>query len=62
MSNPILLLVEKSQWLKTLENKLSHPELANLLQKAFPGEKAAAYAYQGHAASVKNPLEKMAIR
>ena len=62
MSNPILLLIEKPQPLKTLKNKLSHPKLTALLQKAYSAEKAAAYAYQGHAASVKNPLEKMAIR
>lgn len=42
----------------TLEN----PELVRLLQKAYSAEKAASYAYQGHAASVRNPLEKIAIR
>jgi len=42
--------------------KLQHPQLARLLQKAYSAEKAASYAYQGHAASVKAPLEKMAIR
>jgi hypothetical protein len=41
---------------------LSHQPLIQLLQKAYSAEKAAAYAYQGHAASVKNPLEKTAIR
>ena len=43
-------------------NTLNHPQLKKLLQKAYSAEKAAAYAYQGHAASVKNPLEKTAIR
>ena len=38
---------------------LPHPQLINLLQKAYSAEKAAAYAYIGHAASVKNPLEKI---
>ena len=41
---------------------LNHPQLIKLLQKAYSAEKAAAYAYQGHAASVKNPAEKVAIR
>jgi hypothetical protein len=36
--------------------------LITLLQKAYSAEKAAAFAYQGHAASVKNPEEKKAIR
>ncbi len=42
--------------------KLDHPQLAKLLQKAYSAEKAASYAYQGHAASVKSPVEKTAIR
>ena len=41
---------------------LHHPALIKLLQKAYSAEKAAAYAYIGHAASVKNPLEKIAIK
>lgn len=41
---------------------LSHPKLVTLLQKAYSAEKAAAYAYIGHAASVKNPAEKIAIK
>lgn len=49
--------------LKTsLKTALLSPQLITLLQKAYSAEKAAAYAYQGHAASVKNPLEKLAIR
>ncbi len=43
-------------------NTLKHPKLIRLLQKAYSAEKAASYAYQGHAASVKNPLEKIAIK
>lgn len=42
--------------------RLSHPKLVKLLQKAYSAEKAAAYAYIGHAASVKNPAEKIAIK
>ena len=41
---------------------LNHPELIDLLKKAYSAEKAAAYAYQGHAGSVSNKLEKIAIR
>ena len=41
---------------------LNHPELADLLQKAYSAEKAASFAYQGHASSVKDPTEKAAIR
>ena len=42
--------------------KLNHPELVDLLKKAYSAEKAAAFAYQGHAAAVKNPEEKKSIR
>lgn len=41
---------------------LPYPQLTRLLQKAYSAEKAAAYAYIGHAASVKNPVEKIAIK
>jgi hypothetical protein len=41
---------------------LNHPQLIKSLRKAYSAEKAAAFAYQGHAASVKNPEEKKAIR
>lgn len=41
--------------------KLNHPKLVDLLQRAYSAEKAAAFAYQGHAGSVKNILEKKAI-
>jgi hypothetical protein len=47
---------------KTANVKLQHPALVRLLQKAYSAEKAAAYAYIGHAASVKNQAEKIAIR
>lgn len=39
-----------------------HPELVDLLRKAYSAERAASFAYQGHAAAVKDPLEKAAIR
>jgi hypothetical protein len=42
--------------------KLKHLALVNLLQQAYSAEKAAAFAYQGHAGSVKNQDEKKAIR
>lgn len=42
--------------------QLQHPRLIDLLKKAYSAEKAAAFAYQGHAASVKSPAEKVAIR
>lgn len=41
--------------------QLNHPALVKSLQKAYSAEKAASYAYQGHAASVKNIEEKKAI-
>jgi len=42
--------------------KLQHKELIDLLQQAYSAEKAASFAYQGHAGSVKNPEAKKAIR
>jgi rubrerythrin len=41
---------------------LEHKALVDLLKKAYSAEKAAAFAYQGHAGSVKNEDEKKAIR
>ena len=41
--------------------KLDYPELTDLMQKAYSAEKAAAFAYQGHAGAVKNKKEKKAI-
>lgn len=38
-----------------------HPKLVKLLRMAYSAEKAAAFAYIGHAGSVKNPDEKVAI-
>lgn len=42
--------------------ELKLPALIRLLQQAYSAEKAAAFAYQGHAASVKSYIEKVAIR
>ncbi|HTA61622.1 MAG TPA: ferritin-like domain-containing protein [Bacteroidia bacterium] len=42
--------------------QLQHPELVDLLKQAYSAEKPAAFAYQGHAAAVKNLEEKKAIR
>lgn len=41
--------------------KLNHPKLIKLLQQAYSAERAASFAYQGHAACVKNVDEKKAI-
>ena len=41
--------------------KLKHEKLIDLLQCAYSAEKAAAFAYQGHAGSVKDNSEKIAI-
>lgn len=42
--------------------KIQHKKLVDLLQKAYSAEKAASFAYQGHAGSVKDVEEKKAIR
>jgi hypothetical protein len=46
-------LIENSQ--------LNHKKLVDLLRKAYSAEKAAAFAYQGHAGSIKNIEEKQLI-
>ena len=38
-----------------------HKALVDLLQQAYSAEKAAAFAYQGHAGSIKDPVDKSAI-
>lgn len=40
----------------------THKVLVDLLQQAYSAEKAAAFAYQGHAGSIKDPADKAAIR
>ena len=42
--------------------KLNHPRLVKLLQLAYSAEKAAAFAYIGHAGSVRDKNEKRRIR
>jgi len=42
--------------------RIDHPQLVKLLRLAYSAEKAAAFAYIGHAGSVKNPDEKAAIK
>jgi demethoxyubiquinone hydroxylase (CLK1/Coq7/Cat5 family) len=42
--------------------KISHPQLINLLRQAYSAERAAAFAYQGHAQFVRDVSEKKAIR
>src|SRR6266700_2285955 len=42
--------------------KLDHPALVELLQKAYSAEKAAAFAYIGHAGSLKDPAAKVAVK
>ena len=41
---------------------IQHPKLVKQLQLAYSAEKAAAFAYLGHAGSVRNPDEKVAIK
>jgi hypothetical protein len=42
--------------------KLDHPSLVELLQRAYSAEKAAAFAYIGHAGSLKNREAKAAVK
>jgi hypothetical protein len=42
--------------------KLDHPQLVELLQRAYSAERAAAFAYVGHAASLKDPAAKAAVK
>lgn len=42
--------------------RIQHAKLVRLLQLAYSAEKAAAFAYIGHAGSVRNPDEKVAIQ
>ncbi|MCC6515707.1 MAG: hypothetical protein IT275_05075, partial [Chitinophagales bacterium] len=41
---------------------INHPQLVKILQQAYSAERAASFAYQGHAGSVKNIQEKIAIK
>lgn len=42
--------------------KLNHPELNKLMQMAYSGEKAAAFAYIGHGGAVRDKEEKRRIK
>lgn len=42
--------------------KLKHPELVDLLQMAYSAEKAAAFAYIGHANSLRKKTDKILIK
>ena len=42
--------------------KIEHPALVRLLQRAYSGEKAAAFAYIGHARSLRDPAAKAAVK
>jgi len=42
--------------------KIDHPKLVKLLRMAYSAEKAAAFAYIGHAGSVRDPDAKIAIK
>jgi hypothetical protein len=42
--------------------KIDHPPLVKLLQKAYSAEMAAAFAYVGHAGSLRDQVEKAAVR
>ncbi len=46
----------------TLPLPLNHPGLVDLLQRAYSAEKAAAYAYIGHAASLGDPVAKATVK
>ena len=46
----------------TIERVRAHKPLTDLLQQAYSAEKAAAFAYQGHAGSTKLAADKVAIR
>lgn len=42
--------------------KINHPKLVDLLQRAYSAERAASFAYIGHAGSVKKKTEKIEIK
>lgn len=42
--------------------KLNHPALVELLQRAYSAERAASFAYIGHAGSLKDPVAKAAVK
>lgn len=42
--------------------KFNHPTLIESLQRAYSAERAASFAYIGHAGSLKNLAEKAAVK
>ncbi len=42
--------------------EIDHPHLVDSLRKAYSAEKAASFAYIGHAGSLKSPEEKERVR
>jgi len=42
--------------------KLAHPRLVDLLQRAYSAERAASFAYIGHAGSLRDPVAKAAVK
>lgn len=42
--------------------KLNHPKLVELLQRAYSAERAASFAYVGHAGSLRDPSAKAAVK
>ncbi|MEY2878448.1 MAG: hypothetical protein RLZZ15_828 [Verrucomicrobiota bacterium] len=44
------------------DGALAHPALVRLLQRAYSAERAAAFAYVGHAASLRDPVAKAAVK
>ena len=42
--------------------KLDHPELVDLMRRAYSAERAASFAYIGHAGSLKDPKEKEVVK
>ena len=45
-----------------MDIKKEHPKLYDLLRRAYSAEKAASFAYIGHAGSLKNPEEKARVK
>ncbi len=41
---------------------IQHPPLVNLIQMAYSAERAASFAYQGHAGSLRNPQERARVK
>ena len=42
--------------------KIAHPALITLLQTAYSAERAASFAYSGHAGSLRDPHERTAVQ